>query len=532
MHDPAHPDEPGLIRSSAQISAITALARAAGFARWIVLALTVGATYLGNAYQTANAIPNILFELAAGGVLAAIFVPTFVAELAHGRERAFFVASSLANLFLLATIPLVAAGIVLGEPLMRAMTAGVRDPVVRAQQVALGAWFLRFFLPQVPLYLLGMVMTGLLHAHRRFVLPAAAPLFSSVVVIGTYLAFRALGPAVDIDTVSRTQLYVLAGGTTAGVVVLTFCQLPAVLRLGVRWRPVLGLSDPSVRRAIVAGAYGGAYVGAIQAGLLVTLVLANRVRGGVVAYQVAFAFFELPNALVSLPVAIAAFPALAERFVHRDDRGYARLLSDAIRTVAFLAFPAAAGLYVAAPALTHAILAQSRTAGAAPPLVAGALRGLAVGLPAYALAQVVARAFWARRRTRPPVLYAATAALVLAAAAVGGTVALSPSGPRALAVLGVSHAAGQWAGLTLAVAILAGEAAGWRPWGDLGALVRTAARSFVMAGCVWAVLYAMAGAQSHVKVPLAVAAGIASYALLSGRTPEARRLLASIQRRR
>src|SRR5688572_4862185 len=183
----------GFLRTSARVSIVTGAARITGFARYIVLGLAVGTTYLGNTYETANWVPNIVFELVAGGMLSAIFVPTFVRELEHGRERGDEIASALANTFLLLSVPVVIVGAFAARPIMLLMTAAVDDPVIRAAQVETGSWFLYVFLPQIPVYVFAMVSTGILHAHRRFFAPAAAPLWSSLVVIAAYLTFGALG---------------------------------------------------------------------------------------------------------------------------------------------------------------------------------------------------------------------------------------------------------------------------------------------------------------------------------------------------
>ena len=54
---------------------------------------------------------------------------------------------------------------------------------------------LRVFAMQLPLYGVGVVLTGVLHAHRRFTWPVLAPLLSSLTVIGAYAAFAAVeGP--------------------------------------------------------------------------------------------------------------------------------------------------------------------------------------------------------------------------------------------------------------------------------------------------------------------------------------------------
>jgi len=58
-----------LARAALVVAAITVLARVVGFARWLVFSKTVGAGCLAEAYTTANQLPNILFEVVAGGAL-------------------------------------------------------------------------------------------------------------------------------------------------------------------------------------------------------------------------------------------------------------------------------------------------------------------------------------------------------------------------------------------------------------------------------------------------------------------------------
>lgn len=514
------PHAPSLLRASAQVSLITAAARVAGFARWIVLGLAVGATYLGNTYQTANWVPNIVFELVAGGVLSAVFVPTFVRALEQGRERGVEVASALANTFLLLAVPVVVLGALLARPIMSAMTVAVADPAIREQQVEMGAWFLYLFLPQVPLYVLAMVFTGILHAHRRFALPAAAPLFSSIVVIATYVAFARLGAGAELDTVSDLQRWVLAGGTSAGVFVLAFSQLPSVLRVGVRWRPVLGWRDPAIRGAIRAGLYGVAFFAVTEVGLLVTLLFANRIAGGVIAFRVAFAFFELPKALVGLPVAIALLPSLAERFARADHLGFARLVSGGWRATVFATAPAAIGLFVLAPTLSEAVLAGAPTA-AAPELVGAMLRMLAIGVPAFALVEPLARSFYARADTRCPVVFNGASVAISSAIVIGVTLALAPTGAAALEVIGLGTSVGHWVGIGVGVVLLARRVDGWPLRADLVSGAWSLLRAGIMGLAIWALL--------AVEMPIGLRAlvgvggGAVIYGILSLRSPDLRR---------
>ena len=82
------------------MSALTALSRITGFVRILVVAAVLGTTYLGNTYQSANSVPNLLFELFAAGALQAVLVPTLVHLLdRHLRGEAEHVAGSVLGLW-------------------------------------------------------------------------------------------------------------------------------------------------------------------------------------------------------------------------------------------------------------------------------------------------------------------------------------------------------------------------------------------------------------------------------------------------
>ncbi|MEO7428320.1 MAG: lipid II flippase MurJ, partial [Acidimicrobiales bacterium] len=65
------------------------VSRVTGFVRLLVVAAVLGTTFLGNTYQSANSIPNLVFELFAAGALQAVLVPTLVEALERrGRAEA------------------------------------------------------------------------------------------------------------------------------------------------------------------------------------------------------------------------------------------------------------------------------------------------------------------------------------------------------------------------------------------------------------------------------------------------------------
>ena len=81
---------------------------------------------------------------------------------------------------------------ILAAPLIVDLYTVRYPPAERAAARELATFFLRWFMPQIVLYGLGAVVTGLLNAHRRFAVPMFAPILNNLVTIATFLTFAAL----------------------------------------------------------------------------------------------------------------------------------------------------------------------------------------------------------------------------------------------------------------------------------------------------------------------------------------------------
>ena len=160
-----------------------------------------------------------------------------------------------------------------------------------------------------------MVATSVLNAHDRFALPVFAPALNNVVVTASYGLFwllpRTAGPVAAPVRAPRSSCSPAAprsawsrsarcraspsSAATSGSGPTSTATIPRSAA-SVAWARGPRCSSPSPSCCCV-----------------VVLVLANRVEGGVVAYQVGFTFFLLPHALFALPVLTASFPTLSRQ---------------------------------------------------------------------------------------------------------------------------------------------------------------------------------------------------------------------------
>lgn len=429
----------GLARATATVSALNLVSRLTGFARVVAMSAALGATPLGDAYQSANLVSNILFELLAGGLLASVLVPTFVGLLDDGRRaEAARLAGTLLGVALagLGAVVLLAS---LASPwLMRFLTLGVDDGATRSEQVELGTFLLWFFLPQMLLYAAGAVATALLHADRRFTAAALAPVCNNVVVIAAMVAFWIVRDGDTSLPLSLGERLLLASGATGGVLAMSAVPLVAVWRGGMRLRPRWEPAEPRLRGLVGRGAWAAGHLGVNQLVALATVVLANGVVGGVVAYQVALTFFLLPYALLANPVTTTLYPRLAARAAGGDRDAFAAELAWGLRVVAFALLPAAALLAALAGPLLEAVRFGALDAAGAD-LVAATLSAYAAGLVGYGAAFLLTRAAYALDDVRSPTIVNAAAAAAGVVAMVGASALVD--GTARMVVLGLVHAA-------------------------------------------------------------------------------------------
>ena len=449
---------PSLSKSAASITVATALSRITGFVRVVVVASALGTTFLANTYQTANTAPNVVFELVAAGVLTSIFVPTFVDHLVRGRrEEGWEAANALTSVALVGMVGIAAIVAVAAPVIMWVLTAGVTDATLRDQEIALGASFLRLFAPQIVFYGAGMIITGALHAHRRFAIAAVAPIFNNIVVIGVYLAYAAMRgnrpPLVGEITTGETL--VLGLGTTLGVVAMTACLIPELRRIGWRFRFRFRPRHPAVRRGIRLGIWALGYAGGYQAGLIIVLILANSVEGGVAAYQWAFTFFYLPHALFAIPIFHVLFTAMAEHVAKGEEEAYLDRLRDGLGMLAFLLFPTAALMGAAAHPITHVTLEYGVMSGTGADLVARVLISFAIGLPGYSAFLILTRAYYALGDTKTPTLV--NAGTVALASAAGALLFVALPDDWSVPGLALGHSIGFGAGAVVLGRSLAGR---------------------------------------------------------------------------
>jgi putative peptidoglycan lipid II flippase len=344
-----------------------------------------------DAFFAALRLPQLLFNLAAGGALASAFIPTFTGFLTRQqREGAWRLASSIATMvfIILAAASALAAW---GAPwLVRSVVA---PGFASAEQQALTVSLLRVMLLTPMVFGVSGLVMGILNAHQSFLMPALAPAFySGGMIFGLFVWSPAIG------------VHGLAWGNVLGAVLHLVVQLPGLMRLSPKFTPALGFGDPSVRQVgrLMAPRLLGA--AAVEINFLVNTILASaQPEGSLTALTQAQAIMLMPQMLIAQALAIAAFPTFSAQVALEKWDALRATLAQSLRGVLYLALPASIGLIFLRRPIVAMLFQGGAFGDASTALVAWALLWFAAGLIGHALLEVVVRAFYAMHDTRTPV---------------------------------------------------------------------------------------------------------------------------------
>ena len=407
---------------SMTVAVWTVVSRATGVAKFAAIGAVLGPTFFGNTFQFTNSLPNLLYYGFLGGSLfSSLLIPSLVNHIDSGDRRSTErVAGGFLGVTMVALACVTPLAIVFGPLLLRLASLGGAAQVVGADQQRVGMYLIVMFIPQVFLYSVVGSATAVMNAHRRFALAAAAPALENIgMIVVLCIAAVVYGTGATLGSVSTGELLLLGLGTTGAVALHASVQWWGARRTGATLIPRWGWHDPEVRAVVYRGLPSLAQASLLALQMLALLSVANRIPGGVVAFQMALNFYYLAIALGATPVALS----LAPRLARMRERGEEKLFTDTLLRGFALAFfvtiPAAVAYLTLARPLARAVSFGQMSSAVGVSLVAISLRALALAVIGQTAFDLCTYASYARKDTRSPLrsmtLQAAVCLLLLTA---------------------------------------------------------------------------------------------------------------------
>lgn len=304
----------GAARSSVTVAAWTVISRTTGLLRVVVIGAVLGPTFFANTFLSANTMPNLIYTVLAGQILALVLVPALTRSLTDRGVAGSGELLGRVSGYLLFWASILAAAMVAASPLVAlVLTAGIPDDASRWRAWRLTVLIVLFVAPQVLCYTLASIGAAVQQTRRRFAFSSAVPAVENLGLIVTMglvaLWFR---PGVEVPDVSLSMVWVLGAGSTLSVAVHACAQLFGAYRVGLPLRVRGGWSrDPDareisqrLRRSVVVAAYPAGSV-------FVLMAIAATVPGGVFVLDAALTVYAVIGALGAKAVTVAALPGMS-----------------------------------------------------------------------------------------------------------------------------------------------------------------------------------------------------------------------------
>lgn len=375
--------------AAAVVAGSVLLSRILGLGREALIATLIGVDAEADLYYEAFFVPDILNYFVAGAYLTITLVPILSRHLEAGdRTRASQAFTSVFRFVSIAIVALTALMWLFAEPLVEFIFPEVAD---QARLVSMT----RIVLPAQIFLVVGALLMAVQYTHKRFLIPAAAPIIYNLGIIGGGLVGWAAG-----DPAPETFLV----GAVVGAAIGNFALQWWGARQTGTWltRTDRGTSAVGEYLLLALPLMIGQSVAVLDEQFV--RLFGQLDEGATTALSLARRLNMVPVGVIAQAAGVAAFPFLAGLAARGANEELIETTGRAARKTLFVAAAATAVLVVVARPLVRVLYQYGEFSSANAELVASLLTIYAFSIPAWGMHQLLVRHFYAKRRMWTPVL--------------------------------------------------------------------------------------------------------------------------------
>ena len=382
-----------VLYAAGMLTIMMTISRILGFVRDISVSSMFGISWQADAYTAAFTIPDLIYFALVGGGLSSAFIPVFSSYLATEQdEDAHVMASTILNIVAIASMVLIAIGMVFTPQLIDIMVEFKHENA--AEATALTIVLTRLMFAQCFFMCLAGISQGILQCYKEFTVPALGAVVYNIaiIVIGILLA----------------QHIGIAGftiGVVVGAALNLLLQIRSMRQYGFSYKLTLNLRHPGVKKFFLLFLPVVLGLSMNELNLLVSQRLASGLGGGVVyALKQAQRIMMLPVGIFAAAIGLSIFPTMTSHVARGEMKEYKQNLTMGLRTVIFITLPASVGLIALSHPVVRAMYQQGAVTTVQIELVSVILVYYCIGVVGYGAQQILNRGFYAVQDTKSPVL--------------------------------------------------------------------------------------------------------------------------------
>ncbi|MEU8253367.1 murein biosynthesis integral membrane protein MurJ [Micromonospora inaquosa] len=410
MESTAPPQEQVGEASAAANSAVMAIgslvSRGTGFLRTLALTAALGGALVGDAYTTAQILPGMVYEFLLGGILTSVLIPVLVRRRRVDTDGGQAYAQRLLTLAVLALAAAALIAVAFASVLTSLYASDKTGIDFRNLVTALSY----LMLPMIFFTGLSALISAVLNTRGHFAAPMWAPILNNIVVIATAGLYIAIFGAeiVKPDEMTTGRILLIGGGTLLGVAIQAAGLLPALRKVGFRWKFRFDFRTLGLRELGRLGGWMFCYVAVSQVGLIVLFNLLNRAgkenAAGPLIYNNVFLLLMMAHGIIAVSIITALMPRMSAAAADGRYSDVAADLSRGTRTVSAVLAPIAVCYAVLATPLAVTLFRYGAFTDENAADTSLVLLLAALALVPFAISQLFTFAFYALPDTRTPAL--------------------------------------------------------------------------------------------------------------------------------
>lgn len=363
------------------------LSRVLGLVRDRLLAGRFGAGQELDIYFAAFRIPDFVYGILIAGGIAVVFLPVLSDYFREDPKKGWEFTNNVLNCFFLILILICGISVIFTPFLIRFVAPGFSQ---EAKDLTVSLTRIMFLSPIF--FGFSSIFSGVLHYFNRFLAYSLTPVLYNLGIIFGILFFL---PVFGLP------------GLAYGVVLGAFChfliQVPVALGLGYRYQPLFNFKYPGLLRVfklMIPRTIGAA---AYNVNLVVITAIASTLAIGSIS------IFNFSNniqyavvGLVGLSFALASFPALSRDWADGKKERFSENFSSILRQILFFVIPISFLIFLLRAQLIRLILGTGEFSWVDTRLTAASLGIFSLGIFAFSLIPLLARAFFSFQDTKTP----------------------------------------------------------------------------------------------------------------------------------
>lgn len=405
------------ITYSAAILAVSSIiSKLLGIFRDWLLAEKFGAADL-DIYFAAFRVPDFIYNILIYGGIVAAFLPLFSEHHKRAEREAWRFANNTLNVFLIFLTALGAILFIFAPTVVSWVAPGFSGEKIKT---TVNLTRLMFLSPII--FGAASIFSGILQYFQRFLAYSLAPILYNLGIICGIILFSA-----------HLGVTSAAIGVVLGALLYLAIQIPAAVRCGFRYQPIVRFDEPSLKQTIRLMIPRTIGVAADQFYQLITTAVASTLAvGSVAVFYLANNLETLPVGIIGVSWALAAFPFFSKYAADNDITGLAKKFSGAFAQITFIILPLCFLIFALRHQIVFALYFHGQFTQSSALLCAASLGIFCAGMYFDSIMPLIFRLFFALKDSLSPTISTIISVIVNVALNFGLVAVLQRGGELAI----------------------------------------------------------------------------------------------------